>query len=61
MITHTLTAYIKICKRHKISDYEKYLTPQKIKFFSDKVLSGMGNAQSIEEVTNFFKHAQKLK
>ena len=42
MITHTIVSYIKICKRNGVTNYQKYLTDEKIRFYTDKILSGMG-------------------
>ena len=61
MITHTLVSYIKICKRNGITNYLKYFTDESVKFYTDKILSGESNAQSIEETQNFFKNACKIK
>ena len=56
MITHTIMAYIKICKRNGLDSYLKYLTKDRACWYIEKILDGKNNQQAKEEVENFFKN-----
>lgn len=56
MITHTIMAYIKICKRNGLDKYKDILTKDNVRFYIDAMLGGRDNQQAKEEVENFFKN-----
>ena len=54
MVTHTIMAYIKICKREGDKSYLKYLNKERADWYVKTILDGKVNQQAKEEVENFF-------